>query len=161
MPNKNIQAFLNIWGFDFRNFWFNAVHNSISYSSPLVLLSNLDFCDFCFWHVLLYVNTLTAQIKDTCSLFLSSFLVVFRGVISGETGKAVSSPKLQGNRLCPTIGLKFFMITSLNSGSSQNPTPPSKHENSVILVSYFHSCHIVALILHTWPEQILRSKSSE
>ena len=38
-----VQAFL-----DFRNFWFNAVYNSILFSFPLVPLNNLDFCSFCF-----------------------------------------------------------------------------------------------------------------
>jgi hypothetical protein len=35
-------------GFDFRDFRFNAVCNSILFSSPLVLLSNLDLRGFCF-----------------------------------------------------------------------------------------------------------------
>jgi hypothetical protein len=43
-----IQAFLDFRGFDFRNFLFNAAYNSILFSSPLVLLSNLDLCGFCF-----------------------------------------------------------------------------------------------------------------
>ena len=34
--------------FDFCNFWFNVVYNSILFSSPLVLLSNLDFLSFRF-----------------------------------------------------------------------------------------------------------------
>ena len=40
-----IQAFL-----DFRNFQFNAVYNSILFSSPLVLLSNLDLRGFFYCH---------------------------------------------------------------------------------------------------------------
>ena len=43
-----VQAFLNFRGFDFRNFRFTAVYNSILFSSPLVLLSNLDLRGFCF-----------------------------------------------------------------------------------------------------------------
>ena len=43
-----IQAFLDFRGFDFRNIQFNEVYNSILSSSPLVLLSNLDLCSFCF-----------------------------------------------------------------------------------------------------------------
>ena len=39
-----VQAFL-----DFRGFWFNTVYNSILFSFPLVILSNLDFRGFCFW----------------------------------------------------------------------------------------------------------------
>ena len=42
-----IQAFLDFRGFDFNDFRFNAVYNSILFSSPLVLLSNLDLCGFC------------------------------------------------------------------------------------------------------------------
>ena len=45
---KRIQAFLDFRGFDFRHFRFTAVYNSILFSSPLVLLSNLDLCDFPF-----------------------------------------------------------------------------------------------------------------
>ena len=43
-----VQAFLVFRGFGIRNFRFNAVHNSILFSSPLVLLSNLDLRGFCF-----------------------------------------------------------------------------------------------------------------
>ena len=41
------QAFLNFQGFNFGNFPFNLVYNSILFSSPLVLLSNLDLRGFC------------------------------------------------------------------------------------------------------------------
>ena len=44
----NIQAFLDFHGFNFRDFQFNAVYNSILFSSPLVLLSNLDLRGFRF-----------------------------------------------------------------------------------------------------------------
>ena len=43
-----IQAFLDFRGFDFRDFWFTAVYNSILFSSPLALLSNLNLRGFCF-----------------------------------------------------------------------------------------------------------------
>ena len=43
-----IQAFLDFFGFDFCGFRFTAVYNSILFSSPLVLLSNLDLRGFCF-----------------------------------------------------------------------------------------------------------------
>ena len=43
-----VQAFLDFGGFDFGDFRFNAVYNSILFSSPLVLLSNLDLLGFCF-----------------------------------------------------------------------------------------------------------------
>ena len=43
-----VQAFLDFHGFDFRNFQFNAFYNSILFSSPLVLLSNLDLRGFSF-----------------------------------------------------------------------------------------------------------------
>ena len=39
---------LDFRSFDFRDYWFNAVYNSILFSSPLVLLSNLDLRGFCF-----------------------------------------------------------------------------------------------------------------
>ena len=45
---RRVQAFLDFRGFDFRDFQFNAVYNSILFSSPLVLLSNLDLRGFCF-----------------------------------------------------------------------------------------------------------------
>ena len=44
----SIQAFLVFRGFDFHNFLFTAVYNSILFSSPLVLLSNLNLRGFCF-----------------------------------------------------------------------------------------------------------------
>ena len=44
----SIQAFLDFRGFVFHNFQFTAVYNSILFSSPLVLLSNLDLHGFCF-----------------------------------------------------------------------------------------------------------------
>ena len=43
-----VQAFLDFCGFDLRDFQFNAVYNSILFSSPLVLLSNLDLRGFRF-----------------------------------------------------------------------------------------------------------------
>ena len=43
-----IQAFLDFRGFDFRDFQFNAAYISILFSSPLVLLSNIDLRGFCF-----------------------------------------------------------------------------------------------------------------
>ena len=49
-----IQAFLDFRGFDFRDFQFNTVYNSILFSSPLVLQSNLDLSGFlfpCFFYV--------------------------------------------------------------------------------------------------------------
>ena len=45
---KHLQAFLDFRGFEFRNFQFNSVYNSILLSSPLVLLSNLNSGGFCF-----------------------------------------------------------------------------------------------------------------
>ena len=43
---NHIQAFLDFHSFDFCNFRFTAVYNSILFSSPLVLLSNLDYVVF-------------------------------------------------------------------------------------------------------------------
>ena len=43
-----LQAFLDFRSFDFRNFRFNEVYNSIIFSSPLVLLSNLDLRGYRF-----------------------------------------------------------------------------------------------------------------
>ena len=43
-----VQAFLDFRGFEFLDFRFNTVYNSILFSSPLVLLSNLDFRGFRF-----------------------------------------------------------------------------------------------------------------
>ena len=43
-----LQAFLDFRGLDFGNFWFTSVYNSILFSSPLVLLSNLNLRCFCF-----------------------------------------------------------------------------------------------------------------
>ena len=42
------EAFLDFRGFDFRNFQFTGVYDSILFSSLLVLLSNLDLRGFCF-----------------------------------------------------------------------------------------------------------------
>ena len=42
------KTFLDFRGFDFCNFRFSAIYNSILFSSPLVLLSNLDLRGFCF-----------------------------------------------------------------------------------------------------------------
>ena len=42
------QAFLDFRGFDFREFQFNVFYNSILFSSPLVVLSNLDLRGFRF-----------------------------------------------------------------------------------------------------------------
>ena len=55
-----IQAFLDFWGFVFCDFWFNTVHNSILFSSPLVLLSNLNLRGFCI-PCFLCVPTLTVR----------------------------------------------------------------------------------------------------
>ena len=44
-----LAAFLDFCCFGFCNFQFNEVYNSILFSSPLVLLSNLDLRDFWFW----------------------------------------------------------------------------------------------------------------
>ena len=46
--SNSIQAFLNFRGFNIRNFQFTAVYNSILFSSPLLLQSNLDLRGFCF-----------------------------------------------------------------------------------------------------------------
>ena len=54
-----IQAFLYFLGFDFRDFWFNAVYDSILFSSPLLLLSNFDLRGFRFPRVFFCVPTLT------------------------------------------------------------------------------------------------------
>ena len=43
-----VQAFLNFLSFDFGDFQFNKVYNSILFSSLLVLLSNLDLRGFRF-----------------------------------------------------------------------------------------------------------------
>ena len=48
ISNVLIQEFLDFRCFDFCNFRFNAVYNSFLFSSPLVLLSNLDLRGFCF-----------------------------------------------------------------------------------------------------------------
>ena len=41
-----LQAFLDFRGFDFHDFRFTTVYNSILFSSPLVILSNLDLHGF-------------------------------------------------------------------------------------------------------------------
>ena len=51
-----LQAFLDFRSFDFRDFLFTTVYNSIQFSSPLVLLSNPDLRSFCFPWVF-YVST--------------------------------------------------------------------------------------------------------
>ena len=48
VQNYQKQAFLYFCGFDFRNFGLSAVYNSILFSSPLVLLSNLNLRGFLF-----------------------------------------------------------------------------------------------------------------
>ena len=48
ISKNTVQAFLDFRGFDVHDFQFNAVYNSILFSSPLVLLSNLDLHGFCF-----------------------------------------------------------------------------------------------------------------
>ena len=45
---NTVHEFLDFLGFDFSDFPFNGVYNYILFSSPLVLLSNLDLCGFCF-----------------------------------------------------------------------------------------------------------------
>ena len=45
---NRLQAFPDFCGFNFRDIWFNAVYNSILFSSLLVLLSNLDLRGFHF-----------------------------------------------------------------------------------------------------------------
>ena len=54
-----LQTFLDFCGFNFCHFWFTMVYNSILFSSPLVLLNNLNSCGFCF-RIFLCVPTLTA-----------------------------------------------------------------------------------------------------
>ena len=49
-----LQAFLHFRGFDFCSFRFTVFNNSILFSSPLVLLSNLDLRSF-FFHIFLCV----------------------------------------------------------------------------------------------------------
>ena len=44
----HLQAFLDFHSFDFRNYRFTVVYNSILFSSLLLLLSNLGLCRFCF-----------------------------------------------------------------------------------------------------------------
>ena len=39
-------TFLDFHGFDFRNFRFNAVYNSILFFTPLVILSNIGYMVF-------------------------------------------------------------------------------------------------------------------
>ena len=54
----SISAILIIRDFDFRDSQFNAVYNSVIFSSPLVLhttFSNLDLPGFCF-HSFFYVS---------------------------------------------------------------------------------------------------------
>ena len=47
--NANVlQAFLDFRGFDFRDFRFTVVYDSIPFFPPLVLLSNFDLHGFCF-----------------------------------------------------------------------------------------------------------------
>ena len=53
-----IQAFLDFRGFDLHDFPFTAIYNSILFSSPLVLLSNLALRSFCFRGFLFCVPTL-------------------------------------------------------------------------------------------------------
>ena len=50
--SRAIQAFLDFLGFDFCDFRFTAVYNSILFSSPLVLLSKLDLRGFYAFAVL-------------------------------------------------------------------------------------------------------------
>ena len=45
---SSMQAFLDFRVLDFCSFRFTAVYNSILFSFPLVLLSNLDLRGFCF-----------------------------------------------------------------------------------------------------------------
>ena len=73
--NFTIQAFLDFRGFHFRDFRFTTVYNSILFSSPLVLLSNLDLrsfasTDFC-------VSTLDNSVNQGMPVMCHSFLKHF------------------------------------------------------------------------------------
>ena len=57
-----VQAILDFRSFDFRNFWFNSVYNSLPFSSPLVLLSKPRFTQFLLPRFFICVPTLTAII---------------------------------------------------------------------------------------------------
>ena len=49
-----IHAFLDLCGFDVRNFPLNAVDNSVLFSSPLVLISNFNLRGFCLRGLFFY-----------------------------------------------------------------------------------------------------------
>ena len=57
--SNSIQIFVDLHCFDIRNFLFIAVYNSVLFSSPLVLQSNLDLFGFCFPVILcpLHINS--------------------------------------------------------------------------------------------------------
>ena len=60
ISKNTVQAFLDFRGFDVHDFQFNAVYNSILFSSPLVQLSHLDLRDFLLTRFFFCVPKLTA-----------------------------------------------------------------------------------------------------
>ena len=65
-----LQTFLDFCGLAFHNFWFTKVYNSILFSFPLVLPSNLDLHGCCFRGFLICVSTLTGSMEE--SLYISN-----------------------------------------------------------------------------------------
>ena len=63
----HIQAFQDFRSFNFCNFGFNAVYNSILSYSPYVLLCNLDLHGFWFC-VFLCVSTLMTKSRNACMI---------------------------------------------------------------------------------------------
>jgi hypothetical protein len=61
-----LQAFLDFRGFDFRDFRFTAVYNSILFSSPLVLLRNLTLLGFCFCGFMFVSPNIQRKWRNAC-----------------------------------------------------------------------------------------------
>ena len=69
----NVQAFFDFCSFHFRDFRFNAIYDSILFSSPLVLLSNLNLHGFCFprfFFMCPHINSVNPGMPVVCLQFV-------------------------------------------------------------------------------------------
>ena len=120
-----VQAFL-----DFCGFQFNAVYNSILFSSPLVLLSNLDLRDFCFPQFFNVSPHQQCKLRNACLVIVKNHQIWVVKTSMSMTSKNIQVDNLYIVPFISSIYQKLFYnvnISSLFSAALPNYICTSKN----------------------------------
>ena len=98
VPLDIIQSFLKFHGFNFQDFLFTMVYDSILFSFPLVLLSSLNLRGVCFWGFIFVSPHWQRKWGNACNVLKKTPLLstIRQKLIRSQNSKSIRCWKFAG-----------------------------------------------------------------